>query len=92
MQDILLQNYCKQGSTDEAIFELAFEKNNMALAVTDENMVFEMVNAAFVKLSGYSRDEMVGKGWQLLLNTEDFQKMEEYYLDNKAKQITLFNN
>jgi PAS domain S-box-containing protein len=44
----------------DTLFRAAFEDTSVAMVVTDLNHRFVRVNAAFAKLFGYARDEMLG--------------------------------
>jgi len=47
--------------TSEERYRTLFEAAGTSLAILDENHQFRLVNHAFEKLSGYSKDELVGK-------------------------------
>jgi PAS domain S-box-containing protein len=60
-------------------YETLFEYAPGAKLVIEENDIISQVNREFEELTGYSREEIVGKmKWQQLIHHEDVEKIENY--------------
>ena len=57
--------------TSEEKYRTLFEAAGTSLAILDDNHQFRLINHAFEKLSGYSKDELVGKKTFISFLTND---------------------
>jgi PAS domain S-box-containing protein len=58
-----------------------YENINTAIALVDENTIITSVNAAFEKLSGYTREEIEGKkSWVEFVDREDLSRLKRYHI------------
>ncbi|MDD2421334.1 MAG: PAS domain S-box protein, partial [Heliobacteriaceae bacterium] len=63
----------------ENLYQVMFEQTSTALLVFNEDMTLFLVNRAFVKLSGYSKEELEGKKkWTEFVAEKDLMKTKEY--------------
>src|SRR5947208_14628393 len=54
-------------------FDLIFESSAVGMFVTDADRRFARVNPAFARLSGYDRDDLLGRDFTLVLPDEHRQ-------------------
>jgi len=62
----------------EEKFRAIFENNASAIAIIDWDTTILMVNDAYCRMSGYSREEVVGMSWTQQLPPEDLIRLKEY--------------
>jgi PAS domain S-box-containing protein len=72
------RNITKQIKTNERLKILyrAFEQSQVSIVITDKDALIQYVNPAFVKITGYSLEEVLGKTPNILKS--GFTKAEEY--------------
>jgi len=64
----------------EEKYRTIFETTGTATAIIEEDTTISLANEEFVKLSGYSKEELEGKkSWTELVVQEDLQRMKEYH-------------
>ncbi len=64
----------------ERRYRSLFENSTAATMIIDEDTTVSMVNTQFEVLSGYSRDEVVGKmSWTNLVHPDDVERMIQYH-------------
>lgn len=56
-----------------------FENTGSATAVIEEDMTISLVNNEFERISGYTKDEIVGRKWTGLVHRDDLARMREYH-------------
>ena len=67
------------GDNSEKLYRLIFDNNSSAIAVLEDDLTISRVNVAFCDVSGYSKDEIIGKSWSTLLHHNDLEKFNEYH-------------
>jgi len=76
----------------EQRYRSVFENTGTATVIIEEDKIISMMNTEFEKLSGYSKDEVVGKKiWTGFILLEDLDKMEKYHVirrENKGNAPT----
>jgi PAS domain S-box-containing protein len=61
-------------------YRTIFENTGTATAIINEDMIIELVNSEFEKLSGWSKKEVEGKkSWMEFVRQEDLERMKEYH-------------
>lgn len=61
----------------EEVFRIAFEQNVTPTAIFNLDTTIAMVNDAYCKLSGYTREEVVGMSWTQQLPPEELVRLKE---------------
>ncbi len=59
-------------------FRAIFEKNTAAIAIINPDGTIALVNDEYCKISGYSREEVVGMNWMRQIVPEDLERLKEY--------------
>jgi PAS domain S-box-containing protein len=62
----------------EEFFRIAFEQNVTPTAIFNLDTTIAMVNDAYCKLSGYTREEVVGMSWTQQLPPDELVRLQEY--------------
>ncbi|MGA8892193.1 MAG: PAS domain S-box protein [Anaeromyxobacteraceae bacterium] len=62
----------------EAFLRAIFDANPAAIAVIEPDTTIALVNDAYCKLSGYGREEIVGRSWTTQVAPEDLARLKEY--------------
>jgi len=62
----------------EAFFKTIFESGSAAIAIIEADATISMVNNAFCKLSGYSKEELIGSNWVQKMPVEERERLKEY--------------
>ena len=62
----------------EEKFRAIFENNSAAIAIIEYDTTISMVNDAYCKMSGYSREEIIGSSWTRQIPPEDLERLKEY--------------
>ncbi|MEI7833362.1 MAG: PAS domain S-box protein [bacterium] len=70
--------------TSEERFRAIFENNSAAIAIIEYDTTILMVNDAYCKMGGYSRDEIIGISWTQQIPPDDLGRLIEY---NHNRQI-----
>jgi PAS domain S-box-containing protein len=65
-------------------FRAIFENNSAAMAIISSDTTLVMVNDEYCKMSGYTRDEVIGTSWTKQIPPEDLERLIEY---NRRRQI-----
>jgi len=63
---------------NEEVFRYLFENNSSAIAIIDRDTTISMVNQAYCRMSGYTRDEVVGSSWTEQLPILELDRLKEY--------------
>jgi PAS domain S-box-containing protein len=63
---------------NEAKFRAIFSSSALATAIVERDTTISLVNDAYCRASGYTRDEVVGKSWHWTVLPEDLERMLEY--------------
>lgn len=70
----------KRLKESENLYRTIFETTSTAIIIIGEDMTIEQANAEFEKLTGYLREEWVGKRkWTEHIAPEDLPRMKEYH-------------
>ncbi len=59
----------------DAVFQVA----NVGICVTDESGTFVLVNDSYCKLYGYSREELIGKNFSVVVQNSHVEEVKEKY-------------
>ncbi len=62
----------------EEKFRTIFENNSAATALIEPDSTFSMVNDAYCRMSGFSKEEILGMSWTQIIPPEDLERMKEY--------------
>jgi len=78
-------NYEEELILRENLYKTLFENAPVPTLLIDENGTLSNVNAAFEKLSGYTKEEVEGKKtWKEFVFSEDLKRMEAYRAERLA--------
>ncbi|QYJ67559.1 PAS domain-containing protein [Flavobacterium litorale] len=81
----------KEREEQLVLLSLIAEKNINAVVICDKNGRVEWVNTSFTEISGYSKDELIGKKPGYLLQGEDTDPETIKYLATQIKNGEPFN-
>ncbi|MCK4270873.1 MAG: PAS domain S-box protein [Methanogenium sp.] len=74
-------------------YRTLFESAGTAMLVIDEDGTISSANSEMEKISGYSRDEVVGKKkWSSFVSPDDLKRMEEYHRLRRSEDQTAPRN
>ncbi|MBI5540820.1 MAG: PAS domain S-box protein [Bacteroidia bacterium] len=62
----------------EENFRAIFESSSSAIAIIETDTTISMVNDEYLKISGYTRDEVIGLSWTKQIPPEDLERLKEY--------------
>ena len=65
-------------STSEELFRIIFENNTSAIVIIETDSTISMVNDAFSKMTGYTREEIVGNNWNRLIPEAELERLTKY--------------
>ena len=71
-----MYNKLKKNLNIEDVFRIAFENNAAATAIFNLDTTIAMVNDAFCKISGYTREDIVGMSWVKQLPTNELVRLK----------------
>ncbi len=71
-------------SRSEEKFRTIFENNSAATALIESDSTFSMVNDAYCRMTGFTKQEVVGTSWTQIIPPEDLGRMKEY---NRRRRI-----
>ncbi|SFR08089.1 PAS domain S-box protein [Desulfoscipio geothermicus] len=78
----ILEKYLSQS---EAIYRAMFEHTGTAMLVINEDRTIAMANRETERITGYTRDEIVGKRtWGEFVHPEDKERMLRYHTERRA--------
>ncbi|MDA3954788.1 MAG: PAS domain-containing sensor histidine kinase [Bacteroidales bacterium] len=67
----------------EEFFILMFENSPAAISVIEPDTTISMVNNEYCRLSGYSKDEVIGMSWTKQVTPIDLERLKEFDRRNK---------
>jgi PAS domain S-box-containing protein len=92
LRDVTLK---KEAETQKRIMLRAVEQSSVAIEIADINGIIEYVNPKFCEITGYDRDEVIGKKTNLLKSNfnreEDYIELWETITSGKDWQGELYN-
>jgi len=65
-------------SESEENFRKIFENNSAAIAVIEQDTTLAMVNDQYCKMTGFRKEEVIGKSWTKQISTQDQERLREY--------------
>lgn len=69
----------------QKLYRTVFENTGTATVVIEEDTTLSMVNAEFLRLSGYAKSEVEGiMSWRDFVRGSDIEPMKQYYLLRKS--------
>jgi hypothetical protein len=68
----------------EEKFRSIFESHSAAIAIIEPDTTISMVNDSYCKLSGYTREEVIGMSWTKQIPPDDLERLKEY---NRIRQL-----
>jgi len=82
IKDLLHKQQLKQKLIEsEENYRTLFENTGTAIVTLEENMDISLSNSEFIRLSGYSKEEIENKmKWTKLVHPEDLERMEQYHI------------
>ena len=79
----------KEIKKSEAYYRTIFENTGTATIIIEDNTIISLANTEFVKLSGYSKEELENKKrWTDLLVEEDIKKVMDYHKSRRLIKST----
>jgi len=73
-------------------FSSIFENNSAAMAIFESDTTISMVNKEYCKLSGYSKEEVIGMSWTKQIPSADLERLKEYNRLRLANSKDVPNN
>lgn len=64
--------------TSEERFRSIFEKNSSAILLIETDKTISMCNDAYCEMTGYAREEVVGKSWTQLIPESELERLTSY--------------
>jgi PAS domain S-box-containing protein len=64
--------------TSEERFRTIFENNSSAILLIETDSTISMINDAYCQISGYSKEEVVGKSWTNLIPESELARLSDY--------------
>lgn len=64
----------------DAFYKTFFENTGTATIIIEENTTVSMLNVEFEMVTGYSKDEIVGKSWTKYVAQEDVGRLLKYHV------------
>ena len=78
------KNIEKELRKSHAMYRTIFENSGTSIIIIDENTTIVLCNAEWVKISGYSREEVEGKmSWKAFVHPDDIIMMQKYHADRR---------
>lgn len=71
-----------------SLFQQIFVNSPTALSVTDENGVIQYVNAAFINLTGYTSQELIGNNLSLMKSSKNESDFFKHFWEKLLKNNT----
>ncbi len=65
-------------SVSEENFRSIFENNSAAGALIEPDTTISMVNEEYCNLSGYTKEDVIGKSWTQQIPPQDLERLKEY--------------
>jgi PAS domain S-box-containing protein len=62
----------------EKRFRALFESNSAAIAIIEHDTTISMVNDAYCRMSGYTREDVIGLSWTKQIPEKDCERLKEY--------------
>ncbi len=71
----------------EERYRTVFENTGTAIAIIEEDMTISMVNTQFVRLWGYSKEEIEGKKkWTEFVVKEDLERLKKFHSERREER------
>lgn len=67
----------------DPFYETFFENTGTATIIIEEDTTISMLNVEFEMVTGYSRDEMVGRSWTRYVAEEDLGRLLKYHVERR---------
>jgi PAS domain S-box-containing protein len=64
---------------EPAKYQAIIESTSLAICITDKKATFVAVNNSYLQLYGYSREELLGKSFTVVLPEENKKNLEMYH-------------
>jgi PAS domain S-box-containing protein len=64
----------------EEYFSSIFENSASAICIIEPDTTISKVNNEYCKLSGYTKEEVIGKSWTQQIQSEDFERFKKHIL------------
>ncbi len=68
----------KKLQVSEENFRAIFESNSAAIAIIEPDSIISMVNDEYCKLSGYTKEEVIGMSWTEQIPPDDLERLKEF--------------
>ena len=68
----------QKAEESENIFSGIFKSHSAAIAIIEADTTISMVNDSYCKLSGYTREEVIGMSWTKQIPPDDLERLKEY--------------
>ena len=90
--DYKLSKTKKALRTSEERFRTIFENNASAILIIETDTTVSMVNDAYCKLTGFTREEVVGQSWTCLIPESEKKRLKEFNRLRLQKSADTPNN
>ena len=78
-KDIIGSNLTEEALREsEENFRLIFENNSAAMALIEPDTTISMVNEEYCRISGYTKQEVIGMSWTQQIPPQDLERLKEY--------------
>jgi len=64
--------------SSEERFRTIFENNSSAIVIIETDSTISMINDAYCQMTGFSREEVIGKSWTNLIPKSELERLSEY--------------
>ncbi len=68
----------EESRLNEEKFRIFFENNSAAIAIIEADTTISLVNQAYCKMSGYTKEEAIGLSWTEQITDKDLERLKEY--------------
>lgn len=81
------QSRCRQAEEalkqSDAFYKTFFENTGTATIIIEEDTTISMLNVEFEMVTGYSREEIVGRSWTRYVDEDDVARLMKYHLERR---------
>ncbi len=65
-------------SKNEGYYRALFENNSTAIAIIEPDSTISMVNEEYCKMSGYTKQDVIGTSWTKQIPPDDLERLKEF--------------
>ncbi|HID42875.1 MAG TPA: PAS domain S-box protein, partial [Archaeoglobaceae archaeon] len=75
----------KKLEESERKYRTTFEHTGTAMTIIEGDTTLSLVNSEFEKLSGYKKEEVVGRSWTQFVHPDDLEWMKKYHFARRKR-------